>query len=103
MRLIDADALLEAHCAPCKPDIREMCKIDPVCGSAMWIAEAPQVDAVPVVRCKDCEYSRELTSSGKRIYGDECVFCMNAEASSIGYNVVWADHFCSCGERKADE
>lgn len=56
MRLIDADAMLNEHCEGCKADIREMCKIDPVCGSAMWFVEAPTIDAVPVIRCKDCKH-----------------------------------------------
>ena len=48
-RLIDANALLEEHCGDCSPQQRKMCENDPVCGLAMWIVEAPTVDAVEVV------------------------------------------------------
>lgn len=54
MRLVDADALIEAHYDYC-------CKHH---GEAdnfyVWSLElmrnAPTIDAVPVVRCKDCKY-----------------------------------------------
>lgn len=49
MRLIDADALLEEHCGDCSLAQQKMCKNDPVCGSAMWIIEAPTIEAKPVV------------------------------------------------------
>ena len=51
------------------------------------IANAPTVDAVPVVRCKDCIFG-ELD--------DDCYLCR--------YNGCdWNDgnHFCSYGERKS--
>lgn len=49
MRLIDADALLEEHCGACSLAQQKMCENDPVCGSAMWIVEAPTIEAEPVV------------------------------------------------------
>ena len=49
MRLIDADAVMAAHCKDCNTDIQAGCKGDPVCASMMWVVEAPTVDAVPVV------------------------------------------------------
>ena len=54
MRLIDADKLIEDICEDCGGEIRESCKNSYLCASAMWVAEAPTVDAVEVVRCKDC-------------------------------------------------
>ena len=56
MRLIDADALRKEHCYGCHADIQEGCKTDPVCASLMWVHEAPTIDDVPVVRCKDCKH-----------------------------------------------
>ena len=68
MRLVDADALKEDcrmanDCKDCKTNVRD-CKYDYVytkmdfCG---WLDDAPTVDAVPVVRCKDCtEYQQNF-------------------------------------------
>lgn len=59
-RMIDADALLEEHCDGCSLEQREECKADPVCASAMWIVEAPTVDAVPVVHGRWEYYSTTM-------------------------------------------
>lgn len=48
-RLIDANALLETLCDCCSLQQQEMCKNDPVCATALVIAEYPTVDAVEVV------------------------------------------------------
>lgn len=66
-----------------------------------FLKECSTVDAVEVVRCKNCEYSRALTRSEKKTYVDECVVCLNASASN-GYNVVWEDGFCAEGERRCE-
>ena len=68
MRLIDADALIKEANA------------DGAYGyvDAKQISEAPTVDAVPVVRCKDCKYFKTR-------------LCEN-EDSSDGW-------FCADGER----
>jgi hypothetical protein len=50
------------------------------------IDEAPTVDAVPVVRCKDCKH-REL------ILGEWC-------CGALGDVSIDDDDFCSYGERK---
>ena len=69
MRLIDADAL--------KAEFERY-------GVYAVIDCAPTVDAVEVVRCKDCKYSR---TNGK-LY--ECPF----------FDEIRGDEFCSSGERK---
>ena len=65
MRLIDVDALkadygMKDDCADCDKELRgksKACEYDRVytkmdfCG---WLDDAPSVDAVPVVRCKNC-------------------------------------------------
>ena len=67
MRLVDADALKEDcrmanDCKDCKTYVRD-CEYDRIytkmdfCG---WIDDAPTVDAVPVVRCKDCKHNPKL-------------------------------------------
>lgn len=92
-RLIDADALLEEHCDGCSLAQREECKADPVCASAMWIAEAPTVDAVPVVHCCDCQNCSVLI---REVDGETLLFCEHWR----GHPMVDPTDFCSYGERK---
>ena len=57
VRLIDADALRKSHCAECYYYNTDHCmgdKCDTAC--VYHIDHAPTVEAVPVVRCKDCRY-----------------------------------------------
>ena len=52
--------------------------------------DAPKVDAVEVVRCKDCEHRKEKT-------------CFHPFAGMwVGYELK-DDDFCSCGERKNND
>lgn len=56
------------------------------------ICNAPAVDAVPVVRCKDCDWYRE----------DESI-CVNPHCTKSYYGCrVPQKHFCSYGERRED-
>ena len=52
MRLIDADALMEKY------------HKTPVWDSYVEINSAPTIDAVPVVRCKDCIYRYKESDEG---------------------------------------
>ena len=54
------------------------------------IDKAPTVDAVEVVRCKDCKY----WSDGIKGCTDRVKFC------SIGYYMVGENGYCGFGERK---
>ena len=65
-----------------------------------YIERLPAADVVEVVRCKDCEFSRELTKTEKKIWRDECRACESPEASQDGYMIVFPEHFCSYGRRK---
>lgn len=89
MRLIDADALVRDHgffiededgfptCVVCETDIRYY----------------PTIDAVPVVRCKDCDWYREDGS-----------ICANPKCGKSWYGCrVPEQHFCSYGERRSDD
>ena len=64
------------------------------------IEAIPAADVVAVTRCKDCEFSRELTKTEKRLWLDECRACESLEASQSGYMIVFPEHFCSYGERR---
>lgn len=59
------------------------------------INNAPTIDAVPVVRCKDCRYSDDY-------YIDGGCYCKHPEQGMryIGTNWNW---YCADGERKEDE
>ena len=86
MRLIDADALMEAT--------RNFCdgyKVNWTDNKVLsWIDHAPTIDAVPVVRCKDCEQSRETN-----MFGDRTVLT----CGKTDY-VKQPDGYCDEGERK---
>ena len=81
MRLIDADALIQA-----------LHKADTVMGQPHFLCKtvygcinnAPTIDAVPVVRCKDC-------------IGWIDHICSNTT------DITNFDDFCSYGERKDDD
>ena len=83
-RYIDADKL--------KPDTTVFLSLyaeEPVkVFSQKRIDNAPTVDAVPVVRCKDCKYL-EITGC----YG---------ECGKAILGIVSPEDFCSRGERRAD-
>lgn len=78
--------------------IRQKALADPDSGEAIVylqdIAEVPTVDAVEVVRCKDCKF-------GVIPYGDEhdgWIECSNIH----GRPLFGCDGFCSYGERKSN-
>lgn len=63
-------------------------------GTVCWfdIKHAPAVDAVEVVRCRDCSYWRKAKTNSKGF-----LIC---PASGME---IMAKDFCSYGERKADD
>ena len=82
MRLIDADAL------------REQCD-DPFW--CVWLSDidhAPTIDAVPVVRCRDCRF-RDTFNCGMQFYGYDDD--MNLRKSD---DWTMDDGFCYWGEKK---
>ena len=92
MRLIDADALIE--------DIKSFWDWDSIDGITATtvlkqtisdISHAPTIEAVPVVRCKNCKH-RYITGSTTHYY--VCDF-MDAEYNDNGY--------CHHGERKDND
>lgn len=80
MRLIDADALIDELGISDEDIIFEG-----------MLEDAPTIDAVPVVRCKDCKYY-DTPKNFKKPY------CMRG-----AYVKVNADDYCSFAERKDDE
>ena len=92
MRLIDADKLKEEFTREGKPELWHYT------GIGAWIDSAPTIDAVEVVRCKDCIYflpDRLLNSEEYPNQIEADGLCTNTE--------TYADNndYCSYGERKA--
>ena len=100
-RLIDADWVF-AHLKPYEPSDEEWGVTG---GTALRlihnaIDNAPTVDAMVVVRCKDCKYSRPLNKNEKERFVDGVLMCTNSEVSEYGITDVWGTHFCSYGEKR---
>lgn len=73
-RLIDANALRKRHCEGCKEDIREMCRVDPICASLQWVDEEPTVDAVELPKGKPGDYLEWDNGTGfKQVYAINAV------------------------------
>ena len=83
MRLIDADRFLR--------ETRFQEGVYPQKTLRREIGEQPTVDAVPVVRCKDCKY-----------YDEEGYCWFWDYETGMSPNEVDADDFCSYGERISD-
>ena len=90
MRLIDADALIKEAYA------------DGAYGyvDAKQIADAPTVDAVEVVRCRECKHHRDKNEQEQQYLVEDILICTSPDATDDCWNAVWPDHFCSYGERK---
>ena len=56
-----------------------------------WLESAPTVDAVPVVRCKDCKHYKDGFCYNPNTYDDEKT-CGNTTK----------DWFCADGERRTE-
>lgn len=90
MRLIDADELYEKkHVALKEGEV--LYRFTP-----RDIDNAETVDAVPVVRCRECKHYREIRT--KR-YGNLMCKCTRMGKYDIDYQVNPND-FCSYGERR---
>lgn len=104
MRLIDADALkdmmLQAYNdalpefdMPWKKKMAHSVTLSFMAD----IDEAPTVDAVPVVRCKDCKYAHSLVDA-TRLYS--ILVCNYHNAHGM---FVINDGFCAWGKRREEE
>lgn len=80
MRLIDADAAYERAQADSRRGALEDWELDMIVN---LLDSAPTVDAVPVVRCRDCKFN----SGAKK--------CLNPDSFFV---VPSDDDFCSYGE-----
>ena len=96
MRLIDADALMDKH----RKEERERYGGTFVVGDNRFMQrfmDAPTVDAVPVVRCKECDYCKRYNDVWRFPKRDERVCTLYVET----YDTTEND-YCSRGERRKD-
>ena len=91
MRLIDADALIEFIVEEAQ-DLRTLST--KTVGQA--ISKTPTVDAVSVIRCKDCQYWM------KNPYRESSVFGLCFKHKDIAIALYETD-YCSRAERRNDE
>ena len=93
MRLIDANVLKSKAVPLLFPTKMEPCGHIPVPVNAVVVAEIEQaqtIDAVPVVRCKDCKWGKTWKNAFG-IEGFNCdLLCVDLSPEA----------FCSYGERK---
>ena len=89
MRLIDADNLVPDIC-----DAEIEYGTKPVHFSANAIDLAPTVDAVPVVRCRECKHLNVVNR--KELYAH----CPKTNTVFLPFELDTREHFCSLGERK---
>ena len=89
MRLIDADALIDRLCGNCrgKTDKTGMCERCADRNTLGRLYASPTIDAVPVVRCKEC-------INGKPLDNGDVYKCM-----MIGHNNP-PHSYCWWGERR---
>ena len=86
MRLIDLDSdyiqeTLHRRGFKTRQDIEE------------WLNNAPTIDAVPVVRCRECKHRGT----------DDCIFHIKGEPADEELLLKLDNDFCSYGERKEDD
>lgn len=105
MRLIDAEKLIIKWNKLTKRMAKDGDGITPVDFGLVIceLSKAPTVDAVEVVRCKDCKHWHEETgwcNEHSHFIGAEGEACHPWE--SIDWKMLDADDFCSYGERKEE-
>ena len=98
-RLIDANALRKSMCYKCNDEYSDEPCEPSDCVFYNAIKEAPTVDAVEVIRCKDCKHWKPGDSKGGNsiedlqwIGGCKWAKCCRREMD-----------FCSYGERKDND
>lgn len=99
MRLIDADALIKNFVKKRRPltgadGSKDRYRYMQFLGDVEEIEHAPIIDAVPIIRCKDCKHF--IVEDNIRKFG----LCKWCESLWLRHGYEW---FCPNGERKQDE
>lgn len=99
MRLIEDKVILEALCSAADGDTATI-------DAFMELVDGlPSVDAVEVVRCRDCKYAEPYKRmAGETGYYCHCKYSVFEYADKRKYTPVReSGDFCSYGERKEDK
>ena len=64
-----------------------------------FLKKQPTVDAVAVVRCRECKHHRDKNEQEQQYLVEDILICTSPDATDDCWNAVWPDHFCSYGER----
>ena len=86
MRLIDADALMEM----CIEDLGDGDVFDRI--PPDYVDDMPTIDAVEVVRCRDC-----IHTTRSRVNPEKIICCL-----TLMCGTTKPDFYCANGERKMD-
>lgn len=98
-RLIDANAFLkDILTAGIGKTIIEYSESD----IGYMIRKRPTIDAVEVVRCRDCIHAVEIEKDYvRKLFVDGTKQCELGRADTVfGYSIISNDGFCDSGERK---
>ena len=91
MRTIDADSIQRRICgAKCGCEYED-CGNEGDCGYDHFISNAPTINAVPVVRCRECKWWQE---------DDDIGHCDNPDGLD---NYAKPEDFCPYGEKRRDK
>lgn len=93
-RLIDADALHRKVKMETNPYGKPTIDYDSGVKVLEWIEQAPTVDAVPVVRCRECKHHCWVQEP---CHGKSVHYCKLPHMSGIE---IFKEFFCYYGERK---
>ena len=96
MRLIDANALI-SHMDECSKESRFRVYYG---YAKSFIDDATTIDAVPVIRCRECKHHRDKNEQEQQYLVEDVLICTSPDATDDCWNAVWPDHFCSYGKRK---
>ena len=64
-----------------------------------FLKKQPTVDAVPVVRCRECKHHRDKNEQEQQYLVEDILICISPDATHDCWNAVWPDHVCSYGKR----
>ena len=106
-RLIDVNKVIDAmqKCLDESPDKKDSVAYYTFESIIECLKQEPTVDAVEVVRCKDCCHGRQIekTRSPEKYFKDTCVVCLCESVVGDEPMIYEPTHFCSYGERKDND